>query len=89
MGKPFDAWIDELTEDVIEGEYGYEPGEFTVYPALWRPMWAEGLTPEQAFRRALDAFDADRRAEEERRKLNWDRIQREDAALIQKEPGHG
>ena len=52
----FDAWIDELDETIIQGEYGYEPGEFTVYPSHWRPLYEEGLTPAQAFRRALDAY---------------------------------
>lgn len=57
----FDAWIDELAEDVIEGEYGYERGEFTVYPDHWRSLYDEGLTPSQAFKRALDAFAESRR----------------------------
>jgi hypothetical protein len=52
----FDAWMDTLNEDVIQGEYGYEEGEFTAYRELWHPLYAEGLTPAEAFRRALDAF---------------------------------
>ena len=80
--EAFDAWIEELTEGVIEGEYGYEPGEFAVYPELWRPLFAEGLTPTQAFRRALDAWNAERAAADERRRLNWQRIQAETAALL-------
>jgi hypothetical protein len=83
MGKlTFDVWIEALDEDVIQGEYGYEPGEFTVYLEHWRPMWREGLTPQQAFQRALDAHAAARREEDERRAENWRRIQAEDAALI-------
>ena len=56
MTLSFDEWIDELREDVVQDEYGYERGEFTVYPDEWRPAFEEGLTPSQAFRRALDAF---------------------------------
>lgn len=51
----FDKWIEQLDEDVIQADYGYERGEFTVYPEHWRHMFDEGLTPAQAFRRALDA----------------------------------
>ncbi|MGI9489161.1 MAG: hypothetical protein ACR2RF_25400 [Geminicoccaceae bacterium] len=51
----YDSWLNELREDVIEGEYGYELGEFNVYANLWWPLYEEGLTPQQAFRRALDA----------------------------------
>jgi hypothetical protein len=75
MSAKFDRWIDELREDVVQGEYGYEPGEFTVYPDAWRALYKEGLTPSQAFKRALDAF-ADARREEDRLKAeNWKRIQ--------------
>jgi hypothetical protein len=55
VSKRFDAWIEELREGVVQDEYGYEPGEFMVYPELWVPLFREGLTPSQAFRRALDA----------------------------------
>ncbi len=48
-------WMRALKEDVIEGEYGYEEGEFDFFPQLWQPLYDEGLTPSQAFRRALDA----------------------------------
>lgn len=50
----FDEWVRILDEDVIQGDYGYEPGEFTVFPDHWSPMWREGLTPAAAFKRALD-----------------------------------
>ena len=53
--ESFDAWIRNLDEGVIQGEHGYERGEFTVFPELWRPLYAEGLTPAQAWQRALDA----------------------------------
>jgi hypothetical protein len=79
MGMKFDKWIDELRESVIEGEYGYEPGEFTVYPQEWRPMFYEGLTPQQAFKRALDAYADARKTDDESRAANWRRIQAEDA----------
>lgn len=80
MGEQrFSDWIQALDEDVIQGEYGYEDGEFTVYPEHWRPMWREGLTPSQAFQRALDAHDEARQLEDEERAANWARIQAEDA----------
>lgn len=85
--RNFDVWITALEEDVIQGEYGYEPGEFTVYAEHWRPMFRKGLTPEQAFRRALDGFAEARREEDERRAANWARIQAEDALFTTKEPG--
>lgn len=78
----FDVWIDELTVDVIEGDYGYEPGEFSVFPELWHPMWRDGLSPSQAFKRALDASAAAVREREEARQANWSRIQSEDAAIL-------
>ena len=52
----FEKWIEELDNDVIQGEYGYERGEFTVYPDLWKPLFDEGLSPKQAFDRALNDF---------------------------------
>lgn len=80
----FRRWIEVLTEDVIQGDYGYEPGEFTVYPEHWRPLFKEGLTPQQAFKRALDAFAEGRREDERLKQENWARIQREDAAAVAK-----
>jgi len=53
--EKFDAWIETLDEEVIQREYGYEPGEFTVYPEHWRGLYLQGLSPQEAFRRALDA----------------------------------
>lgn len=61
MGVKFDDWIEDLESRVIQGEYGYEEGEFTVYPDHWRPLFEEGLSPDQAFRRALDAFSETRK----------------------------
>lgn len=77
----FDEWIRALDEDVIQGKFGYEEGEFTVYPELWRPMFKEGLTPDQAWQRALDAFAEGRREDERAKQENWERIQRADASL--------
>ena len=77
----FDNWIDELTIAVIQDEFGYEPGEFTVYPEHWRPMFDRGLTPRQAWQRALDAFGQERdRLDREQRK-NWARIQKKDNCI--------
>lgn len=59
MAYTFDEWITELNLDVIQDEFGYEPGEFTVYPEHWRPLFEEGLTPLQAFQRALKAHRED------------------------------
>lgn len=82
MSKKFEDWITELDEDVIQGDFGYEPGEFTVYPEHWRRQFNEGLTPTEAFRRAMDAHKAaaDERCQVQRE--NWERIQAEDAATL-------
>lgn len=55
MLDAFDVWMDTLNEDVIQDEYGYEPGEFNATPSLWRPLFDLGLTPSEAFARALRA----------------------------------
>lgn len=75
----YDAWLTALEEDVIQEEFGYEPGEFTVYPSEWRDLYDEGLTPREAWQRALDAFADARREEDERQAANAARIQAEDA----------
>lgn len=80
----FDRWIRVLREDVIEGEFGYEPGEFTVYREHWRPMFKKGLTPREAWQRALDAFAEARREDEQLKAEKWARIQAEDAAAVAK-----
>jgi hypothetical protein len=51
--EAFDNWCHELDEKVIQAEYGYERGEFTVFPDHWRSLYDDGLTPHDAFRRAL------------------------------------
>jgi hypothetical protein len=80
MTNAFEAWIRTLDEDVIQGEFGYERGEYDVFPELWRPLYDEGLTPMQAWQRALDA-SAEARAERDRQAAeNWLRIMAEDAA---------
>lgn len=60
--KQFDEWIRELDEEVIQGEFGYEDGEFDVFPDMWRALYEEGLTPQQAFRRALNAHKSSQEA---------------------------
>ena len=77
----FREWVRALDEDVIQGEFGYEPGEFTVYPDDWRPLYREGLTPRQAWQRALDAHRAAREEEDRAKAENWKRIQAANAAL--------
>lgn len=51
----FETWITELRENVIEGQFGYEAGEFDVFPDMWRPLFDQGVTPLVAFERALKA----------------------------------
>lgn len=66
MSEKFRDWIRTLDEDVIQGEFGYEENEFDVFPDHWRPLFDEGLTPRQAWQRALDAF-REARNEKDRR----------------------
>lgn len=72
--RDFHDWMQSLNEDVIQGEYGYEEGEFTAYPELWRPLFMDGLTPSQAFKKALDDLAEKRREEDEAARQNWERI---------------
>jgi hypothetical protein len=51
--EAFDDWCHELDEKVIQGEFGYAPGEFAVYPALWRDLYDRGLSPSAAWQRAI------------------------------------
>jgi hypothetical protein len=76
----FERWIQTLEEDVIQQDFGYEPGEFTVYPTLWRRFYDEGLTPPQAWQRALDAHANGRVQDECERAINYARIKYEDSA---------
>jgi len=56
MEAKYREWLRQLDEDVIQGEFGYEEGEFTVYSSHWRALYDEGLTPRAAWQRALDGF---------------------------------
>jgi hypothetical protein len=78
----FDRWIQVLREDVIEGEFGYEPGEFAVYREHWRPMFKEGLTPRRAWQRALDGFAQQRIYDAATRAEQYVGILMHDAAAI-------
>jgi hypothetical protein len=60
----FEDWIETLETEVIQEEYGYEPGEFNVTPENWRPLFLEGLSPLDAFKRALNTHCEARKAEE-------------------------
>lgn len=84
--RNFEEWIRQLTEDVIEGEFGYEPGEFSVFPEHWRPLFRKGLTPRQAWQRALDAGERARKEKDRLKAENWARIQAADAALSEPRP---
>lgn len=80
--EAFHDWICDLEEDVIQGEFGYEPGEFTVYTSHWRPLYDEGLTPRQAWQRALDGYAQARREADEAKSANYARIVSEDEAAV-------
>ncbi|MCG5241359.1 hypothetical protein ACIU1J_27470 [Azospirillum doebereinerae] len=80
--QAFVAWIRALEDDVIQGEFGYEPGEFNVHPENWRPLYDKGLTPKQAFERALAAHEEARKEGEELKRQNWERIKAADAAAL-------
>ena len=70
----FQHWLRELEESVIQQDYGYEPGEFDVWAEDWRPMFDRGLTPQQAFRRALNMHACGRVEDECLKAINWARI---------------
>ena len=78
-------WLDELEQDVIQGEFGYEPGEFTVYTTHWADLYEEGLTPRMAWQRALDGYANKRREDDEAKAANYARIVSEDQAAIARE----
>ena len=50
----FEEWLEELKTTVIEGEFGYEPGEFSVFADGWFPLWEAGMSPSEAFQSELD-----------------------------------
>lgn len=60
MSERFREWMDDLNEKVIQEEFGYEEGEFDAFPELWEPLYLEGLSPREAWMRALDSFAASR-----------------------------
>ena len=76
------AWLNELEEDVIQNEFGYEPGEFTVYTTHWSMLYEEGLAPRQAWQRALDGFAQQRKEDDQAREANYQRILAEDRMAI-------
>jgi len=78
----FEAWLQTFEEDVVQTEYGYEPGEFTVYPDDWRQAWEDGLTPSAAFRRACEALTEARKADDALQAANALRIKAEDRAAV-------
>jgi hypothetical protein len=80
--EKFREWIRQLDEDVIQGEFGYEDGEFTIYLSHWRALYDDGLTPSAAWQRALDGFANVRRDEEGRKIENYARIVAEDEAAV-------
>lgn len=84
--KRYAEWLDTLREKVIEEEFGYEPGEFTVYAESWSSLYAEGLSPRDAWQRALDGAAERRRQDDEERKANYARIKAEDDALLGRLP---
>ena len=85
LDEKFTEWLRALEEDVIQGEFGYEPGEFTVYWTHWKPLYDEGLTPGQAWQRALDGYAQAREEREAERKANWARIVAADEAAVARE----
>lgn len=78
----FEAWLQTFEEDVVQTEYGYEPGEFTAYPDDWRQAWEDGLTPSAAFRRACEALTEARKADDALQAANALRIKAEDRAAV-------
>jgi hypothetical protein len=83
--RKFREWIQTLDEGVIQGEFGYERGEFTIYTSHWYPLFKEGLTPREAWQRALDGFAAQRKADDELKTANYARIIAEDQAAVASE----
>lgn len=80
MSEKFDEWIRVLDEEVIQEEFGYERGEFNVYPEGWLHLFKEGLTPRQAWQRAMDANKAARDEEDARKLENYQRILAEEGS---------
>lgn len=87
--EAYQEWLHTLEEDIIQDEFGYEPGEFTVYTTHWSDLYEEGLTPREAWQRALDGFAAKRREDEAARAANYARIISEDEAVIARSRTNG
>lgn len=65
LGDDFDRWVRELDEDVIQGEYGYEQGEFSVFPSLWWSLYHRKLSPRDAWLVALNEHKKERALEQQ------------------------
>lgn len=83
--EAYEEWIRSLDEDVIQAQYGYEPGEFTVYTSHWIDLYEEGLSPLDAWKRALDGYANARRDAEGRKIGNYARLVAEDDAAVARE----
>lgn len=81
----YQRWLDTLNDDVVQTEFGYEPGEFTVYSSHWVELYELGLSPNEAFQHALDGYANARRDEEGRKIANYARIVAADQAAIARE----
>lgn len=79
---PFENWLANLEVDVIEGEYGYERGEFTIYSSHWRELFDQGLTPRDAWVKALGGYANARKAADDAKTANYARIISEDDAAV-------
>ena len=82
QSRQFREWVLKLEEEVIQGEFGFDPGEFSVHTEHWYPLFRESLTPCEAWQRALNAAAAADQERERKKEENWKRIQAEDAATI-------
>jgi len=76
------TWLRDLEERVIQEVHGYEPGEFSVYPESWAQMYEDGLTPDAAWRRAMEAHAQARRDEDAAQKARYELIKRDDQIAI-------
>lgn len=81
----FHDWLCDLEEDVIQGEYGFEPGEFTVYSSHWRELYDAGWSPLDAWKMALDGYTNMRADRDGKRIANYARIIAEDEAAVARE----
>ena len=82
MSNSFDRWIDELRDDVIQGEYGHKKGEYIVCPEVWRSLFDQGLSPAEAFRSTLGMHGNARKPDTSQRLMELKHLEYEDAAAI-------